>query len=58
MTESKTTPEDLMKEWRDARQEWFDLTSDQMTKAAEDKVNVLRRLGDAESALMQYARTL
>ena len=54
-----TTPEELLREWRDARLEWFEQTGPEMMEnAASDRGMVLRRLGNAEHALMDYARTL
>lgn len=54
-----TAPENLLREWRDARLEWFEQTAPTMAEnAAKDRGMVLRRLGNAEHALMDYARTL
>lgn len=56
MPEMITELEKLVIEWRNARQEWFDLEWEEMQKVMKDKVNVLRRCGNAEQALMECAR--
>lgn len=54
----KTTAalESLVCEWRDAREKWFSVMNNEAIKM--DRTIVLSRLGKAEQALMEYAKSL
>ena len=46
--------ESLVKEWRDARQAWFD--QDTAVATHIERMAVLNRVAEAEHALMRYAK--